>query len=88
MAARHRQATIQVCDRCLGIALQDQVRVFEQFYRIDEARSRSTRGHGLGLAISKTLVEGMGGKLPLQSQPQEGSIFTSFLPLVDRTSSR
>ena len=66
----------------MGIALQDQSRVFERFYRIDEARSRSTGGHGLGLAISKTLVEGMGGKLTLQSQPQVGSTFTIILPLA------
>ncbi len=82
VATRNGQATIQVCDRGRGIALQNQARVFERFYRIDEARSRSTGGHGLGLAISKTLVEGMGGKLTLQSQPQEGSIFTVTLPLA------
>ena len=78
----NQQAMIQVCDQGRGIALQDQARVFDRFYRIDEARSRSTGGHGLGLAISKTLVEGMGGKLTLQSQPQEGSIFTITLPLA------
>ena len=78
----NQQAMIQVCDQGRGIALQDQARVFDRFYRIDEARSRSTGGHGLGLAICKTLVEGMGGKLTLQSQPQEGSIFTITLPLA------
>ena len=78
---RNQQAMIQVCDRGMGIALQDQARVFDRFYRVDEARARSTGGHGLGLAISKTLVEGMGGKLTLQSQPQEGSIFTVILSL-------
>ena len=82
VAAQNGQATIQVCDRGQGISLQDQARVFDRFYRLDEARSRSTGGHGLGLAISKTLVEGMNGKLTLQSQPQEGSIFTIALPLA------
>jgi signal transduction histidine kinase len=77
---RDRLPTMEVCDRGIGIPLQDQYRVFERFYRVDEARSRSTGGHGLGLAISKALVEGMGGKLMLQSQPQMGSTFSFTLP--------
>jgi signal transduction histidine kinase len=77
---RDRLPTMEVCDRGIGIPLQDQYRVFERFYRVDEARSRSTGGHGLGLAISKALVEGMGGKLTLQSQPQMGSTFSITLP--------
>lgn len=75
-----RQAVIQVCDRGIGIPLQDQSRVFERFYRVDEARSRSTGGHGLGLAIVKTLVEGMGGSITVQSKPSKGSTFTITLP--------
>jgi signal transduction histidine kinase len=77
---RDHLPTMEVCDRGIGIPLQDQYRVFERFYRVDEARSRSTGGHGLGLAISKALVEGMGGKLTLQSQPQMGSTFSITLP--------
>ncbi len=50
----------------LGISPQDIYRVFDRFYRVDEARSRSTGGHGLGLAISQTLIEGMGGKIYLR----------------------
>jgi signal transduction histidine kinase len=79
---REHCPTIEVCDLGIGIPLQDQYRVFERFYRVDEARSRSTGGHGLGLAISKALVEGMGGRLTLQSQPQEGSTFSITLPLA------
>jgi signal transduction histidine kinase len=77
-----RIPTMEVCDRGIGIPLQDHYRVFERFYRVDEARSRSTGGHGLGLAISKALVEGMGGKLTLKSQLQEGSTFSITLPLA------
>jgi signal transduction histidine kinase len=73
-------ATLEVCDLGIGIPLQNQNRVFERFYRVDESRSRSTGGYGLGLAIAKTLVEGMGGTISVRSQPSQGSIFTITLP--------
>jgi signal transduction histidine kinase len=71
---------IQVCDCGYGIALQHQSRIFERFYRVDEARTRSTGGTGLGLSIVKTFVEGMGGNVAVCSQVGEGSIFTVILP--------
>lgn len=74
-----RQAIIQICDRGIGIPLQDQSRIFERFYRVDEARSRTTGGYGLGLAIVKTLLEGMGGSITVQSKPGQGSTFTISL---------
>lgn len=54
------KAIIQVCDEGYGIPLQHQARIFERFYRVDESRSHTTGGSGLGLSIVKTLVEGMG----------------------------
>jgi signal transduction histidine kinase len=77
-----QRACIQVIDQGVGIALVDQARVFERFYRVDQARSRSTGGTGLGLAIVKSLVDGMAGDLSLQSQPGEGSTFSIELPLA------
>jgi hypothetical protein len=74
------QIIIQVIDRGCGIALQHQARIFERFYRVDEARARSTGGVGLGLAIVKSLVEGMRGQIAVSSKPGEGSIFTITLP--------
>ena len=74
------QALVQVSDQGLGIPLQQQTRIFERFYRVDEARSRSTGGSGLGLAIVKTLVEEMGGSVTVRSRLGEGSIFTVTLP--------
>jgi hypothetical protein len=71
---------IQVSDRGIGIPLQQQTRIFERFYRVDEARTRSTGGSGLGLAIVKTLVERMGGSVTVRSKLGEGSIFTVTLP--------
>jgi signal transduction histidine kinase len=74
-------AMIHIQDYGIGIALAHQPRIFERFYRVDEAMTRSRDGTGLGLAIAKSLIEGMEGRLSLRSKPQEGSIFTITLPL-------
>ncbi|MGH7998202.1 MAG: sensor histidine kinase, partial [Brasilonema sp.] len=78
---QENQATIQVCDRGYGIPLQHQSRIFERFYRVDEARNHTTGGSGLGLSIVKTLVEGMGGNVTVHSKLGEGSMFTVTLPI-------
>ena len=75
----HSQAIIEVCDRGYGIPLQHQSRIFERFYRVDEARSHTTGGSGLGLSIVKTLVDGMGGSVSVRSKLGEGSVFTISL---------
>ncbi len=75
------QTIVHVCDRGIGISLQHQQRIFERFYRTDDASTRSRDGTGLGLAISKSLIEGMNGKISLRSKPNEGSIFTITLPI-------
>ncbi|MBH8556064.1 HAMP domain-containing histidine kinase [Nostocaceae cyanobacterium CENA357] len=75
-----QEAIIQVCDQGCGIPLQEQSRIFERFYRVDEARDRSTGGYGLGLSIVKTFVEGMGGTVTVRSRMDQGSVFTITLP--------
>lgn len=75
------QAVVHVKDYGCGIALVHQTRIFERFYRVDEAMTRSRDGTGLGLAIAKSLVEGMGGRLSVRSTPSVGSRFTVALPL-------
>jgi heavy metal sensor kinase len=72
--------TIQVCDQGCGIPLLQQTRIFERFYRVDEARARSTGGVGLGLAIVKSLVEGVGGQVSVWSKLGQGSTFTLTFP--------
>jgi signal transduction histidine kinase len=67
--------TMSVCDRGCGISSQDQSHIFTPFYRVDPSRSRITGGVGLGLAIAKVLVEGMGGTLNVYSHLGQGSIF-------------
>lgn len=72
---------IRVTDRGIGIAPEDQKRVFERFFRVDKARSRSTGGTGLGLAIVKHVVANHGGTIKLWSRPGTGSTFTLELPI-------
>lgn len=74
---------IAVADQGIGIAPDDQDRVFERFYRVDQARSRNTGGSGLGLSIVKHAVQNHGGDVRLWSQPGRGSTFTIRLPLAE-----
>lgn len=72
---------IRVTDRGIGIAPDDQKRVFERFFRVDKARSRSTGGTGLGLAIVKHVAANHGGRITLWSRVGTGSTFTLELPV-------
>ncbi|KAA9148975.1 two-component sensor histidine kinase [Microbacterium lushaniae] len=71
---------IAVTDRGIGIPEAEQQRIFERFYRADQARSRSTGGTGLGLSIVKHAVQRHGGEVRLWSAPGRGSTFTVRLP--------
>ncbi|MEU4802294.1 ATP-binding protein [Actinosynnema sp. NPDC023587] len=71
---------IAVTDRGIGIAEDQQARVFERFYRVDKARSRATGGTGLGLAIVKHVAANHGGEVKLWSLPGTGSTFTLRIP--------
>jgi two-component system sensor histidine kinase SenX3 len=74
------QVEIAVTDRGIGIAEEDQQRVFERFYRADKARSRATGGTGLGLAIVKHVAANHGGSVGLWSLQGTGSTFTLRIP--------
>ena len=71
---------IAVTDRGIGIARADQERVFERFFRVDKARSRTTGGTGLGLAIVKHVAANHNGTIRLWSRPGTGSTFTLSIP--------
>ncbi|MDT8909925.1 ATP-binding protein [Amycolatopsis sp. PS_44_ISF1] len=71
---------IAVTDRGIGIAEDEQQRVFERFYRADKARSRATGGTGLGLAIVKHVAANHGGSVGLWSRQGTGSTFTLRIP--------
>jgi len=70
LQAREREACITITDEGPGIPEAERDRVFEPFYRLEQSRSRETGGAGLGLAIARTLVRGMGGDIRLDSGPE------------------
>jgi two-component system sensor histidine kinase SenX3 len=72
--------TVAIVDQGLGIAPKDHERIFERFYRVDRARSRSTGGTGLGLSIVRHVIDNHGGKIELKSNEGEGATFTVVLP--------
>jgi two-component system sensor histidine kinase SenX3 len=71
---------IDVTDQGIGIAPHDVDRIFERFYRADQARSRATGGTGLGLAIVKHIATNHGGRVDVSSTLGGGSTFTLRLP--------
>jgi two-component system, OmpR family, sensor histidine kinase SenX3 len=71
---------ISVADQGIGIPHSELDRIFERFYRTDQARSRATGGTGLGLAIVKHIATNHGGRVDVASTPGQGSTFTLRLP--------
>jgi len=74
-------AVFSVSDNGLGIDVADQDRIFERFYRVDKARSKSLGGTGLGLAIVKHIAQSHKGHIQLQSQLNQGSTFSVRIPV-------
>jgi len=79
-SATNGGAVIEVEDSGPGIPTAHQERVFERFYRVDQARSRDTGGMGLGLAIARWAVEANGGRIELESVAGQGTLFRVVLP--------
>ena len=74
---------VSVADEGPGISLEDQEQLFTRFYRGQSARQSGEPGAGLGLPITKALVELHGGRIWLESQPGAGSTFIVTLPIAD-----
>jgi signal transduction histidine kinase len=74
---------VSVTDLGCGIPAEEQSRIFDRFYKVDNGSTRTTGGVGLGLYIAKQLVESMSGRLWVRSEPGCGSTFSFSLPLVD-----
>ena len=75
-----RFVEIMVADQGIGIPQRDLDRIFERFYRVDRARSRSTGGSGLGLSIVRHVAQNHGGEVLVSSQEGEGTTFVLRLP--------
>jgi signal transduction histidine kinase len=72
---------LTVADEGIGIPEEEQERIFDRFYRLDNPITRRVRGAGLGLSVCRNLVEAHGGRIWVESAPGDGSIFFITMPL-------
>ena len=75
---------IAVTDQGIGISPEEQARLFRSFERLEEFRPTGTTGTGLGLVVCERLVEAHGGRIWIESEPDQGSTFSFILPLSCR----
>jgi two-component system sensor histidine kinase SenX3 len=80
VANTNDEVSLVVQDHGIGIPAKDLDRIFERFYRVDQARSRETGGTGLGLSIVRHVVRNHGGDVTVISREGEGSTFTLIMP--------
>jgi len=75
-----QEIVIRITDTGIGIPEGKNPRIFERFYRVDKARSKATGGTGLGLSIVRHVAQKHGGRVTVESTPNQGSTFTVYLP--------
>ncbi len=81
--APQRYLVVNVRDTGVGIPIEEQGRIFEAFYRVENPLSVEAGGVGMGLAIVKRLVEAHGGRIWVESQPNAGSTFSFVIPAAE-----
>jgi len=82
LASRNGDAVIEVTDRGLGIAHEEQKRVFEKFYRVRSHESHLIAGTGLGLTLVAHIAKAHGGRVEVESAPGAGSTFSILIPIL------
>lgn len=74
-------AEVRIEDTGIGIAKEHHDKIFQKFYQVDSSPTRGYQGAGIGLAITKGIVEAHGGDIRVESEPKKGSVFIFTLPL-------
>jgi signal transduction histidine kinase len=72
-----------VKDDGIGISIEDQAKIFQKFFRSDDSKAREAPGTGLGLNITKSLVEMQGGRIWFESEYREGTTFHFTIPVAE-----
>lgn len=83
LAAESGGVRLSVADRGIGIPAEEQRKIFGKFYRVESSLVHTTRGSGLGLSLVEHIMAVHQGRVEVQSQPGEGSIFTLVFPLMN-----
>ncbi|WP_162924514.1 sensor histidine kinase [Rubrobacter indicoceani] len=88
LARRGQKVAFEVADSGSGVEAEDLPRLFDRFYRVEKSRSREGGGSGIGLAISRALVEAMGGRIRAESEGVgRGATFVFTLPISNNAKS-
>jgi signal transduction histidine kinase/DNA-binding response OmpR family regulator len=82
-SAAHNRIQISVTDTGVGIPGDELDKIFDRFYQADASHTRTSEGTGIGLALSKELVQIMGGHITVASKAGHGSTFTFFIPFLE-----
>ncbi|MGC5772007.1 sensor histidine kinase [Paenibacillus pabuli] len=82
-----KNVTVRISDSGIGIALEDQKRIFERFFKADRSHSRKYDGSGMGLAIVKQIISLHQGDIRVESEPDQGTTFIVTLPITPPTDS-
>lgn len=77
-----KEVIIKIIDTGIGINKEEQKLIFNRFYRVNKARDRGKGGNGLGLAIADAIALHHGGRIIVESEENQGSIFTVYLARI------
>ena len=80
VSSNSESARLSVIDQGIGIAKEEQKKIFDKFYRVSDTRMKQSSGSGLGLTLTRHIVEAHGGTLNVESEPGKGSRFTITIP--------